>query len=293
MNSPKKFKYSYEIRLDEDSTASKLLRLVGQGKKVLELGCGPGHMSRVLKEELQCNVVGVEIDETAAQEAKKYCNKVEICDLDHEDLTRLFPQEQFDIILMADVLEHLKHPDKTLKQAKQLLTSDASLVISVPNVAHQGILACLMNGQFPYSDLGLLDKTHLRFFTGFSFRQLLSRCGLCIDKWLTQEVPVEFTEFSQFFQSLPKAIRDYLDRCPDSTVYQFIVRAKPVLLHTQEKSIHEEGISTKLDLALKERLKERDIWFEKHYPMHGNQTNKTPEKEKHSLLGRLLSLFKK
>ena len=288
MSSDKKFKYAYDIDLNDDSTASKLLKLVGTNKQVLELGCGPGHMSKVMKEQLACSVTGIEIDAEAAKEAQKFCDEVKVCDLDREDLTRLFPSRHFDVVLMADVLEHLKEPQRTLEQAARLIAPKGFLVISIPNVAHEGIIATVMQGQFPYSDLGLLDKTHLRFFTGQSFRQLLSRCGLCIEKWMTQEVPVNFTEFSKPFEALPEPIRAFLDKCPDARTYQFIIRAKP-------KGQNEvDDISRQLDAMVEQQLKERDIWFEKHYLAKENSSIQHIEKEDDKgFVGKLIHLAKR
>ncbi len=255
----KRFKYAYKVDMYSDTTAAKILKLVGRGKRVLELGCGPGHMSQVLREDLGCLVTGIEIDPDAAKEAGRYCEDVIVCNLDEIDLTNLFERQPFDVVIMADVLEHLKAPERTLLQCKGLIQDNGFVVISIPNVAHAGIVASLMQAQFPYSDIGLLDSTHLRFFTGPSFRSLLRRVGYCIDHWQAHEVPVEFTEFAPTFNGLPKPVREFLFKCPDSNVYQFILKVRPVL------SDEQDFLSQRLDMDIEKSIKERDIWMKNNY----------------------------
>ena len=285
----KRFKYAYHIDLDSDTTPAKVVRLVGRGKKVLELGCGPGHMSRVLKEHLGCEVTGVEVDIEAAREAEKHCREVICCDLDRAKLSGYLGDRTFDVIVMADVLEHLIEPERVLRQAKGLLREGGYLVISIPNVAYMGIVASLMSDDFPYSDLGLLDRTHMRFFTGPSFRRLLGSKGFIIKEWQTYEVPVEYTEFKQAFERLPKEIRQFISMCPDSSVYQFILSAAPFGEEDANQGISRDSLAEKLDDEVERGMKERDNWFLKSYSMEQQVQD---DKEVPNLFKRLLSTFK-
>ncbi len=285
----KKFKYAYQIDLDSDTTPAKVVRLVGRDKEVLELGCGPGHMSRVFKEHLDCEVTGVEVDEEAATEARKHCREVIVCDLDRAELSSYLRGRTFDVIVMADVLEHLMQPERVLRQAKGLLKENGHVVISIPNVAYMGIVACLVSDEFPYSDLGLLDRTHLRFFTGPSFRRLLGSEGFIITEWQTYEVPVELTEFRDSFERLPKEIRQFISMCPDSSVYQFILSAAPLREEGAILGKSKDSLAEKLDEEVEKRLKERDNWFLKSYSMEQQVQG---EKREHGLFKRLLSTFK-
>jgi len=283
MNS-KRFRYAYEIDLEADSTPNKVLDLVGENKKVLELGCGPGHMSKVLTKHLGCQVRGIEIDPEAAKAARDFCRDVTVCNLDETDLRRLFKNGQFDVIIAADILEHLKTPERTLVQCKHLLRQDGYLVISIPNASHVGIVANLMSAQFPYSDIGLLDRTHLRFFTGPSFRSLLRETGYLIDKWLTHKVPVEHTEFKRVFHSLPGPIRKYLIKSPDGLVYQFIIKAQPAPNHESD------SLAVRLDKEVEQQIKERDLWLENSY-FKGLSCDRLNKKEHTSLFMRLFQLL--
>ncbi len=289
------FKYAYEIDLATDTTGAKVVRLVGKGRKVLELGCGPGHMSRVLKGKMHCEVFGVEMDAEAAAHAMPYCESVTVCNLDECDIEKLFGGKKFDVIVMADVLEHLKNPERTLAQCRGLLGPDGRIVVSIPNVTHKGIISCLLAGQFPYRELGLLDATHLRFFTGYSFRRILADCGFLIEKWDTYEVPVEYTEFKKYYEGLPPGVKDYLSRGPDSDIYQFVLSARLSL--KGHGSVKEDPVAKNLDAMVKERVKRRDIWFETNYSCHGAWRGARRQgqgrENKTGILSRLVTFFKR
>ena len=117
--------YQYSFNLQGSSAAARLARLVGKNKRVLELGCGPGSQSRVLRDELGCTVVGVEIDPSRAEKARAFCSAVHEADLEVQDIRELPDNEKFDVVTCADVLEHLKDPRNVLRGAKALLNDSA------------------------------------------------------------------------------------------------------------------------------------------------------------------------
>src|SRR5262245_21140901 len=154
------FSISREVNSEASSTDASILRLVGAHKRVLELGCGSGHMTQALREQ-DCTVIGIEIHPEAAERAAANCERVIVGDLDYLDFQRELGTDRFDVIVAADVLEHLKDPLSILRSVKQFLLPRGRLVISVPNVAHISIRLALLAGKFPYSETGLLDQTHL------------------------------------------------------------------------------------------------------------------------------------
>src|SRR5688572_10494060 len=107
-------RYAYPINLDSDTTAAKVVRLVGEGKRVLELGCATGHMSSVLR-ACGCQVVGIEIDAKAAEQARSSCERVVVGDVRRLDLARELDGDRFDVIVAADVLEHVEEPVGVLR----------------------------------------------------------------------------------------------------------------------------------------------------------------------------------
>ncbi len=217
-------RYSYAIDPQANDTPNKVLRLVGRPPKILELGCAMGTMTQILQRE-GCAVTAIEIDAELAEEARPYCERLIVGDLEQMDFVELFGQQQFDAIIAADVLEHLKEPEHCLKQLRKFLKPEGYWVISIPNVAHSSLVAQLLVGRFPYRDKGLLDFTHLRFFTRKDLEEMLLKTGYVPDVWERHQVPASATELSHYWLSLPETLRQNLASFPDADTYQFIVRA--------------------------------------------------------------------
>lgn len=159
-----------------------LLEWVGMGKRVLEVGCSTGYMSRDLVER-ECCVTGVEVDPVAAEQSRAYCQAVYVLDLDGPNWISGLPESGFDIVLLGDVLEHLVRPDVTLLHLREVLNSDGALVISLPNVVHWATRLRILFGQFNYESFGTLDHTHLRFFTKNTARAMIEAAGYRITRF--------------------------------------------------------------------------------------------------------------
>jgi 2-polyprenyl-3-methyl-5-hydroxy-6-metoxy-1,4-benzoquinol methylase len=218
-------RYAYHFNPEDLSTAARALRLVGHGKRVLELGTAAGSMTEVMQRHYGCRVVGVELDPEAAEQARPYCERLLIADLDTLDWPAAFSGERFDVVLAADVLEHLRDPWACLRAAREHLLPEGALVISVPNVTHSALLAQLLMGRFPYTDKGLLDRTHLRFFSRADLEDLLLATGFLPLVWERIEQAAVYTELAGAWWALPQPLREYLARQPDGATYQFVVKA--------------------------------------------------------------------
>ena len=147
--------------------------------RVLELGCGSGATLGWLKQIQKADqTVGIEIAESAASAAKAHADEVYWADFERGDVT--MPDRQFDVILCLDVLEHMVNPWGVVDRLVSLyLKAGGTLIASVPNVRHYSVvLPLLLGGKWDYADAGLLDRTHLRFFTRDSARQLLTHSQL-------------------------------------------------------------------------------------------------------------------
>ena len=153
-----------------------LLDWVGNGKRVLEVGCSTGFMSRLMVER-NCIVTGIEVDAEAAGRARRYCENVHVLDLNRCDWIKDIHDKAFDVVLLGDVLEHLVDPACVLGQIAEVLTTEGSLVISLPNVVHWQTRLKILMGQFDYQPWGALDHTHLRFFTLKTARELIESAG--------------------------------------------------------------------------------------------------------------------
>ncbi len=132
---------------------------------ILEVGCGGGATLAQLKKIGKAKqVVGVEIDAAAARRAAKVLDAFYLGDV--ETMRLPFRLKQFDIILLPDILEHLRDPWKLLARLRRYLKPDGRLIVSVPNVRHFTVLRDLiLHADWPYTEAGIMDRTHLRFFT--------------------------------------------------------------------------------------------------------------------------------
>ncbi len=157
--------------------------------RILDVGTAYGYLGEVLRDEGFTHVDGLEQDPVHVQAARKVYNTVIEHNLDLPEQWSL--SEPYDIIICADVLEHLRDPWRTLNWLVQALAPGGRLLISVPNSGHWWFRLNVLVGRFPVEDRGLFDQGHLRFFTWTTLKQLTSEVGLEIErKWVT---PIPFT----------------------------------------------------------------------------------------------------
>lgn len=222
--------YDYSFDLESGRSASRVARLVGKNKTILEVGCGPGSQSRVFREQLGCDVVGIEIDPARAEKARTYCREVHVANLDADDLGNFLKEEKFDVVVCADVLEHLRHPEALLLRLKDFLKPDGYLVTSIPNITHAAIVYEMIHGRFEYQTEGLLDSTHIKFFSCASAVSTIENAGYWIAELQKACSLPQHTEFktrpvSAEDEQILAAIRS---RNPDANTYQFVIKAHPL-----------------------------------------------------------------
>jgi len=209
---------------DCNSSRTMMIEFTGTGKTVLEIGTSTGYMSRVLKERGN-TVVGIEVDREAASVAKQYCDRLLNADIESLLLGDALEKNFFDVVILGDVLEHLKWPDKVIEQLKSHLRPDGYLVVSMPNVAHGDVILNLFAGKFPYHDSGLLDITHLRFFGLEDVVKLFNSAGYQICDLRTVRVDVGCTETSPDLTSVPEEVLLGVKSLPHANSYQFVFKA--------------------------------------------------------------------
>jgi 2-polyprenyl-3-methyl-5-hydroxy-6-metoxy-1,4-benzoquinol methylase len=217
--------YVFDVDPESDTAGAHVLRLVGRDKRVLEIGAGPGSTARPLKVHNNCRIVALEIDPNCVPILEKFCDRVVQGDLSSPNWHDALRGEQFDAIVIADVLEHLVDPWATLRTATTLLKPDGFVVCSMPNASHAAILACFATDDVEYREHGLLDKTHLRFFGIRNLQQLFQQADLRIVDALYVVRPPEFTEFAGKWDTVPRFARRALTRGRFSQVYQTVVKA--------------------------------------------------------------------
>lgn len=220
-------KYLYDITLTDDTAPAKILRLVEPNKTVLEIGCASGTQTQILKEKLGCTVTGVELNPDAAETAKKYCDRVIVGNIEHLSVKEHLSGGQYDIIMFADVLEHLYDPGKVLDNIKGALSDDGYILASIPNAVHESITFEMLNGRFDYQKYGLLDNTHIRFFTRKTIYQLFEQAGFIIsyvDRVICSDCDTEFNKINRIQKD--REILSYIrENNPDSETFQFIIKA--------------------------------------------------------------------
>jgi SAM-dependent methyltransferase len=136
--------------------------------------------------------------------------------------------EKFEVIICADVLEHLRDPRPLLEKLPVFLRDGGCVLMSLPNASHLTIVASLLGGRFPYQKNGLLDNTHLKFYGREDLDALLRECGFLWQHWHTVQVDPAQAELKQYWNDLEASDQEFLKaRCADGMVYQHVVRAFP------------------------------------------------------------------
>ena len=210
------------------NSLSALADQVPENSKVLDLGCGAGVLGQFLALQKKCTVDGVTLSQHEAALARPHYRDLLVADLEGINLAQAFAGRQYDRIICADVLEHLRNPEQILDACHSLLAPKGELLASIPNASYSGLLLELMQGEFRYRTEGLLDRTHLRFFTRHSLIRFFTEKGWAINALSTIKRPLDDSEFKAIHpDSLPPAVIRYLLALPDALTYQFICITRP------------------------------------------------------------------
>ncbi|WP_051274943.1 bifunctional 2-polyprenyl-6-hydroxyphenol methylase/3-demethylubiquinol 3-O-methyltransferase UbiG [Cellulomonas sp. URHD0024] len=218
---------TYDVAVDEsadNNSHALIVQFVGHDKRVLDVGCATGYLGEVLRRR-GCVVTGIERDPAALAAAEKVLDEVVAADLETVVLADHFAPESFDVIIFGDVLEHLTDPERLLRAATALLAPRGYVVISVPNVTHGSVRLALLQGRWRYTDRGLLDTTHVRFFTRTSLTTLVRSSGLVEVDVVPTTADALDVEVDVDATALPEGVLDWVREQPDADTYQFVVRA--------------------------------------------------------------------
>ena len=209
-----------------NSSHTQVVQLVGAGKRVLDVGCSTGYVARALVDN-GCTVSGIEYNEAAGEVAKSALQRLVIADLNDVRLEDAFVGETFDSIVFADVLEHLASPADVLRSATALLAENGSIVISIPHVGHGSLRLALLQGRWRYRDTGLLDRTHIHFYTLDGLHELLAEAGLVATEIRAVVLDPLEVEVEVDTENLPDGVVDWVRAQPDAYTYQYVVSARP------------------------------------------------------------------
>ncbi len=219
-------KYDYGYELTEDTTALWAYDKIKEDSVVLELGPSNGNLVYHLTRDKHCIADIVELDAEAGTLAARFCRNscigAQEGDLEKDEWFQLLKENRYDHIVLLDVLEHLRKPEKVLEKLRLLLKDSGSILISVPNIAHNSVLLNLLQNRFEYSSVGLLDDTHLHFFTYQSIKQLLNENGFVTAREEVRTIPVGNNEVSATYGSLGSDVEAFLKTRDLGTAYQFL-----------------------------------------------------------------------
>jgi glycosyltransferase involved in cell wall biosynthesis/SAM-dependent methyltransferase len=172
-----------------------MLELVPKtAKRILDIGCCMGGAGRTLKQRQTCEVWGVEISPELARIAAQHYEKVIVGDIEDDSVWQQLPKGYFDCVICGEVLEHLIAPDRVLKRLHEVTIPDCTLVLSVPHVGHASVIRKILRGDFDYEPTGILDESHLRFFSRKNLWRLLMESGWLVTHSIAGIVPSELPD---------------------------------------------------------------------------------------------------
>lgn len=219
--------YNKKINLEQKNDSAVILfDYVAENSTVLDVGCACGDLAKELHKYNKCKVYGLEYNQESVEKCKKLGVFEEVSQTDLNLLKKSSfskYKNKFDYIIFGDVLEHTYCPEKILDIIKSYLKSDGKILISIPNLAHASIKANLLFDDFTYTEIGILDKTHVRFFTYKSIAKLISDASLIIEEINYTTLPEDGYQPHKFSE-LPKTMQEYILKDPHSFVFQYVLK---------------------------------------------------------------------
>lgn len=197
----------------------EMLRYLPENARIiLDVGCGEGGFGELIKQQREAEVWGIELVSKAAEKARTKLDRVFVGNIETDQFD--LPEGYFDCIVFNDVLEHLYYPWNVLIQVKKLLKNNGYVMASIPNIRYYGHMKNLvLKGDWEYENCGIMDRTHLRFFTVNSMRKMFEQCAY-------KEINIEGIKRIDFpwkFNLLNKLLWNHLD---DMRYLQFACLAK-------------------------------------------------------------------
>jgi len=223
VNEELKYDYTVEDKLHKPySIFAKIYALIPSGTDVLDVGCHTGRFGACLKEK-GCRVTGIELNGEAVARAKLVLDEVR-CASAEDPATFEELERRYDVILFLDVLEHCRRPEEVLKLARHALTQRGFVIASIPNIANWWVRKNLLFGRFEYEPIGIMDETHLRFYTIATARNLFHDAGYNIEVMEHRYSFPFFRVRKVFGGMLAKVLGPVL---PGVFSYQMVIKARP------------------------------------------------------------------
>ena len=174
------FIYVARVAATAEDSRYRLAQLTGDRPAVLDVGCAVGYLGEFLRRTTPGRwLAGIEIDPGAAEKARQHYDQVIVGSIDDPAVWSQL-QRRVDVMIFGDVLEHTADPVMVLRTARPKLSDDGLIVVSIPNIGHFKVRLRLLLGKFEYEDWGIMDRTHLRFFTLKTAQQMLNQAGFTV-----------------------------------------------------------------------------------------------------------------
>lgn len=256
---------SQSVRSYYKNVRHDLLPMVPESaQSILEVGCGAGYTGKALKDRQNAVVVGIEMNPQAAREAEQGLD--EVLEGNIETMQLPYEEHSFDCILFADVLEHLVDPATVLRKTLPLLKPDGVAIASIPNVQYHGIVCQLGEGGWTYQDEGIMDRTHLRFFTLKEIQKMFAECGYAIER-VEENLDPQYEAYAAAHPSTLKTGRVTISNLsPEELrrffVVQYKICARPVQSPEPNAVGMGESLSIEDQLHRARELEDQGCWLQ-------------------------------
>lgn len=214
--------YHREIDPTANDSLARIVQSIPSACRVLDVGTGDGALGRYLC-GAGCHVDGITYSEDEAMLARNNYAHIAILDLEKTLPSLSLTGGIYDVVVCADILEHLRNPLEILRDLRSLLSKDGFVLLSIPNATYMGVIFELMGGRFSRTREGILDATHVCFYDRHSLSELINLAGFRIQAVSDVRKGLADSEFSLLdIQALPKHVLHYVESLPDADVYQFV-----------------------------------------------------------------------
>jgi len=214
--------YRREIDPTANDSLARIAQSIPSDCRVLDVGTGDGALGRYLR-NTGCDVDGITYSEEEATLARNDYAHISILDLESTLPSQSLTGRTYDVVVCADILEHLRNPLEVLRDLRCLLSKDGFVLLSIPNATYMGVIFELMGGRFTRTREGILDATHVCFYDRHSLSDLVNLAGFRIQSVSDVRKGLAGSEFLLLdIQAFPKHIVHYVESLPDADVYQFV-----------------------------------------------------------------------
>jgi len=244
---------------DKNNSWSLLYQYVPEGSRVLDIGCSSGNFGHVLINEKKCEVVGMDIDKDDVSRAKKVLTQAFVRNIERDSVSDL---GMFDVIIFADVLEHLLDPIAALEKVKPLLKPKGRVVFSIPNMAHASVRIMLLKGFFEYTPIGVLDRTHLHYYDEVEVKHVFAEAKMKIAEISPTTLTYPRSKVSEELYNMGLGVLNdtFYERLNETKAYvwQFVGYATPskTKVTYEDRPLHYRMPPEELRLTLEARDRE-------------------------------------